>query len=177
MVTIGVNAKGIGQWVVGNSEDGVTRSGAAYPLGLRLWHLLQRTDVLNDRFAPAVDVRPGTVAYAVFVAGNVDHVAAAARAGYAIMRLLYDRLHVRCHATQCHGHRNRNAGICLRCRARSRQIVDRAHARSCCYQRCGKEPARPELCLASSLAYGGASLMFSERWIPSYADSLIQNYY
>lgn len=88
MVTIGVNAKGIGQWVVGNSEDGVTRSGAAYPLGLRLWHLLQRTDVLNDRFAPAVDVRPGTVAYAVFVAGNVDHVAAAARAGYAIMRMI-----------------------------------------------------------------------------------------
>jgi hypothetical protein len=49
---------------------------------------LQRADVLDDRLAPAVDVRPLAIANAVLVAGHVDHVALAARRGHRVVRLL-----------------------------------------------------------------------------------------
>ena len=45
-------------------------------------------DVLDDRLAPAVDVRPLAVADAVLVAGHVDHVALALRRGHRVVRLL-----------------------------------------------------------------------------------------
>src|SRR5437016_1224772 len=52
------------------------------------WRLLQRADVLNDRLAPAVNVRPLAVADAVLVAGHIDHIALALRRGYSVVRLL-----------------------------------------------------------------------------------------
>ena len=39
-------------------------------------HRLGGADVLDDSFAPAVNVHPASVAYAVLVAGYIDHVAA-----------------------------------------------------------------------------------------------------
>src|SRR6185312_9925729 len=49
---------------------------------------LKLADVLNHRFAPAIDVRPGAVADTVAGAGYVDHVSLAARRGDTVVRLL-----------------------------------------------------------------------------------------
>jgi len=46
-----------------------------------------RTDVLDHGFAPSIDVGPWTVADTVFVASNVDHIAAASRPRHMIVSL------------------------------------------------------------------------------------------
>src|SRR6185312_3072130 len=60
----------------------IAQSGSDSGYGLKL------ADVLNHRFAPAIDVRPCAVADTVAGAGYVDHVSLAARRGNAVVRLL-----------------------------------------------------------------------------------------
>src|SRR5580700_2814314 len=58
-------------------------------LCIRLSNRLDRPDVFNDGLAPAIDVRPGAVAYSVAIAGHVDHISASTlRRGNAVVRLL-----------------------------------------------------------------------------------------
>src|SRR5437763_6317754 len=51
-------------------------------------HRLGGADVLNDGFAPAVNVHPASVAYAVLVTGYVDHVATRLGVRHHVMGLL-----------------------------------------------------------------------------------------
>src|SRR4029077_16964524 len=65
------------------------RGGAYAPPGLvHPLRQLQRADVLDDGFRPAIDVRPLAVADTVLIRRHVDHVTLLLRRGYGIVCLL-----------------------------------------------------------------------------------------